>query len=238
MRPVRRNSSPRGDDLGSYRQAYPELVSRLGPYCNYCERKLPTSLAVEHIRPKGLPQYADLEGRWENFLLACIDCNSTEGDKDVDPAAASLPDRDNTFIYSENGSVVPAAGPAFRSATAPLELTGLNKPVSTIHDANGRLVVLDRVSQRAQAWQIAMSSKDDIDTETASVGLRRSTTRTAVAEGFFSIWMTVFAGDPDMRNRPIHAFPGIHASGCFDPITFVPIFPAPNPDGLPHGGKL
>ncbi len=247
MRPVRRNSSPWSHDLGSYRQAYPELVSRLGLYCSYCERQMPTSLAVEHIQPKGLPKYADLKGRWENFLLACNNCNSNKGDTDVNLATTCLPDRDNTylaFIYSENGSIAPAVGDAYQSANAILELTGLSRPVSTVHDANGRLVALDRVSQRSEVWKIALSSKEDLnrattsDGETTNDALRRSTTRTAVAGGFFSIWMTVFADDPDMRNRLIDAFPGTRESGCFDRDTAAAVSPAPNPDGLPHGGKL
>ncbi|MFT3776257.1 MAG: hypothetical protein QM820_63745 [Minicystis sp.] len=49
--------------------------------------------------------------------------------------------------------------------------------------------------------------------------------------------MTVFQGDADMRNRIIDAFAGTRASGCFDPATTEPRSPAPNPDGLAHGGK-
>ncbi|HRE91997.1 MAG TPA: hypothetical protein PK095_22970 [Myxococcota bacterium] len=41
-----------------------------------------------------------------------------------------------------------------------------------------------------------------------------------------------------MRQRLVAAFPGTAASGCFDPVTTNPVQPAPNPDGLPDGGKL
>ncbi|MEM8995751.1 MAG: HNH endonuclease [Acidobacteriota bacterium] len=96
MRPVRRDRSPliavedsdgpadggapEVVDFEDYADAKADLVSRLGLFCSYCERAINTNLAVEHIQPKkgdfGRP---DLAGRWENFLLACVNCNSTKG---------------------------------------------------------------------------------------------------------------------------------------------------------------
>lgn len=72
MRPIERGPSPRATDFDDYRDAFPELASRLGSYCSFCERRIPTNLAVEHIQPKALPAYAALVGRWDNFLLACV----------------------------------------------------------------------------------------------------------------------------------------------------------------------
>ncbi len=63
MRPIRRGASPRPGDFANYRDALPDLVSRLGRYCSYCERLIPVQLAVEHIQPKGLPAYQALIGR-------------------------------------------------------------------------------------------------------------------------------------------------------------------------------
>lgn len=70
-------------DFADYDDAKPFLLARLGPFCSYCERRIPTNLAVEHIQPKGVPKYAPLEKTWDNFLLACVNCNSTKGDDDV-----------------------------------------------------------------------------------------------------------------------------------------------------------
>jgi uncharacterized protein (TIGR02646 family) len=243
MRPVRRDSSPQHGDFGDYRDAFVELVSRLGSYCSYCERRIPTQLAVEHIQPKGLAAYSALEGRWENFLLACVNCNSTKGDKDVVLADVLLPDRDNTFVafrYMEDGRItVDGALPhtAAAQARATLTLVGLDKRISAALDANGKLVEIDRVSQRMQAWLLAKSSKDDLDADSGSLGLRRQIARTAVVNGFFSIWMAVFADDADMRHRLIDGFAGTRPSCCFDPARAAPTRPAPNPDGLAHGGK-
>jgi len=57
MRPIRRGASPRPGDFSNYRESLPDLVSRLGRYCSYCELLIPVQLAVEHIQPKGLPAY-------------------------------------------------------------------------------------------------------------------------------------------------------------------------------------
>ena len=108
MRPVRRGAAPQQAPFNDYRQAFRPLVERLGAYCSYCEREIPTMLAVEHIQPKGRAHYAHLKETWENFLLACVNCNSPKGDKDVDPADIYLPDRNNTFVafvYKPDGTV-------------------------------------------------------------------------------------------------------------------------------------
>ncbi|MFZ4698895.1 MAG: hypothetical protein ACOYMG_02485, partial [Candidatus Methylumidiphilus sp.] len=67
--------------------------------------------------------------------------------------------------------------------------------------------------------------------------IRKGVVRTALASGFFSIWMTVFHDDTNMLNRLIDAFPGTRGSGCFD-ANGKPISPAPNPDLMPDGGKI
>jgi uncharacterized protein (TIGR02646 family) len=242
MRPVRRGPSPRQEDFLRYEDAKIDLVARMGPFCSYCERFIATGLEVEHIQPKGLPQYLGLIGRWENFLLACKNCNTTKGHKDVGLADILLPDRDNTFaafVYSADGQV--NANPALKvtrrtQARATLSLTGLDKAVIDTLDQNGKLVALDRVSQRMEAWSIAEVSRDDIMSDPESQPLRRATVRTALASGFFSIWMTVFAADLNMRMRFIGAFAGTRESRCFDETTSNPVV-APNPDGLLFGGK-
>lgn len=243
MRPVRRGTSPRDDDFDDFGNAFPFLVSRLGSYCSYCERKIMTNLAVEHIQPKSLPKYAKLIGCWENFLLACVNCNSTKGKKDVDLTQVLLPDRDNTFLafkYSADGSVRPAEGlPASvkQMAANVLSLTGLDKRPSQVFDENGKMVAIERMSQRMEAWLLADEAKSDVDANPGNDAVRRGAVRAARESGFFSIWMTVFGDDIDIRRRLIEAFNGTGSSACFDEITTLPLSPAPNPDGLPHGGK-
>ncbi|MDD2738980.1 MAG: hypothetical protein PHR94_08600 [Methylomonas lenta] len=244
MRPVRRGVSPQTLDYVDYQDAKPDLVARLGPYCSFCERPVLTQLAVEHVQPKGLPQYAHLIGRWNNFLLACVNCNSTKKDKNVVLADVLLPDRDNTwaaFHYLSDGSIEPSAQAAACGLQAiandTLKLTGLDKAAANTVDENGKRVALDRMSQRMEAWLAAEESKSDLQNNPDNVMLRSYVVKLAQKTGFFSIWMTVFAGDNDMKSRLIDAFSGTGASGCFD-ANGATISPAPNPDQLAEGGKI
>ncbi|NJD08493.1 MAG: HNH endonuclease [Methylococcaceae bacterium] len=244
MRPVRRGPSPVTKDFDDYTKALPDLIARIGRYCSYCERPILTQLAVEHIQPKSLPHYEHLRGRWENFLLSCVNCNSTKKDKDVQLSAILLPDRDNTFAaftYRADGSIVPAAGladPVKQQAQDTLALTGLEKRPADALDENGKRVAIDRVSRRMEVWAITEDVRADLLADTDNAALQRAAIRTAQASGFFSIWMKVFEGEPAMRNRLIDAFGGTRASGCFDAATGASVSPAPNPDGLPDGGKI
>ena len=224
MRPIERRPSPRTSDFPDYTDAAAELKSRLGQYCSFCERRIPTNLAVEHIQPKGLPQYAGLIGRWDNFLLACVNCNSTKGDKDVVLTDMMLPDRDNTgaaYEYRADG-VVQAAGllkttAQTKQAEATLALCGLDKGPSTVRDSNGQFVTIDRYRQRMEVWEIARESLNDLAAN-PTPQMRRQIVKTALASGFFSIWMTVFAADPVMRGEFIAAFEGT-ATSCYDATT-------------------
>ncbi|MBR7784032.1 HNH endonuclease [Undibacterium luofuense] len=245
MRPVRRGVSPQRSDFSNYVDAKPELVSRLGSYCSYCERRVNTNLAVEHIQPKGLAASKALIGTWSNFLLACVNCNATKKDKPVVLANLFLPDRDNTsaaFVYSEDGKIALSSTltlPVDQDrASDLLALVGLDKKISELTDANDKQIALDRVSQRMEVWGIASMFKDQIVREPNNNALRDCVVQLALAHGFFSVWMTVFLGDIDMRKRFIEAFPGTAESGCFDPTTTNLVFPAPNRDHLRDGSKL
>jgi len=245
MRPVCRGPSPQAGDFDPYDAAKPYLIARLGSYCSYCERRVVTQLAVEHIQPKkGTHGHPHLIGCWHNYLLACVNCNSAKGDKQVVLADLLLPDRDNTFAaftYLPDGTVQPAAvlaQPLIELAKGTLALTGLDKPIQEAMDENGKLVAIDRVSQRMEAWAIAEEVKADVDAQPDNGAIRRGAVNTARGYGFFSIWMTVFGNDADMRHRLIDAFEGTRDSGCFDAETWEPISPAPNPDQLSDGRKL
>ena len=145
MRPVTRGTSPWPADFDDYRKAFPFLQSRLGPYCSYCERRMPTLLAVEHIQPKGRPEYAHLIGRWDNYLLGCVNCNSAKRDRDIRLEGVLVPDRDDTsvaFEYRDDGSVVPSPNlsPAVTPlAEALLSLCGLDRAPANLTDENDQL---------------------------------------------------------------------------------------------------
>lgn len=212
------------------------LLARLGPYCSYCERRIPTNLAVEHIQPKDSHRYPELEGRWNNYLLACVNCNSTKGDKDVRPENFYLPDRDNTlaaFQYLPDGVISPRI-PGDTTAVDTLTLTGLDKEVREVFDDNGKLVAADRIGQRMEAWLKAVRSKDRLQ-RNPSQELIDCVVELAQSEGFFSVWMTVFEDMPAMRQHFINGFASTSPS-CFDSNTALM---SPRPDnGLAGAGKV
>lgn len=245
MRPVGKGVSPVSGDFKKYEDAKPDLVSRLGLYCSYCERKITTLLAVEHIEPKELKP--ELEKRWSNFLLACINCNSCKGHKPVDLSKVLLPDRDNTFaafVYLDDGSIGIAEHLSASQrdlAKETLSLVGLDKPLQENLDANQELVALDRVSQRMQTVMLAqtlLNCLHEVSGESVASVVRSMIVGHALDNGHFSIWMRVFDNEPDMKIRFIRAFKGTEASGCFDMNTGAVLTPAPNPDQLNSGGKV
>lgn len=255
MRPVRRRASPQSSDYSDYRDAKVNLVSRISSgtingehavaYCSYCERVVTTNLAVEHIEPKGGDfGKPELKGRWENFLLSCVNCNSTKKDKPVDLSKLFFPDRDNTFAafsYQADGKILPSSSLTSDQqliAQNTLELTGLEKKIAVSLDENGKQIAFERVSQRMHVWGCAeLSLKRYLSSPTNTV-LQDSIIDNMVLSGYFSVWMTVFKNHPEMKHRFIDAISGTRESGCFDPSTSASISPHPNRDGLQDGGKI
>lgn len=251
MRPVRRNNSPIAQDYSNYKDAKTDLVSRIGSgwnnglhlasYCSYCERPISTNLAVEHIEPKDGPYGQPLlMGRWNNFLLACVNCNSTKKDKQVIFNDLYFPDRDNTFYafeYLADGNIQPL-NPADQIATDTLKLTGLDKAQRQTLDIQGRMIAEDRSSQRMEIWKQAEICLQSYITNLGNSAVRDLIVSNAISSGFFSIWMTVFCGVTEMLIRFVEAFSGTRDSGCFDLATAQTVTPAPNPDQLQGGGKI
>ena len=237
MRPINRGNSPQTTDFSDYRDAFSPLVGRIGPYCSFCERNIRTNLAVEHIQPKDKGLYPELKGAWDNYLLACVNCNSTKGHKDVHPENFYLPDRDNTlaaFEYLADG-VITSRNIGDAVAACTLKLTGLDKEVRQAFDENGKLIATDRISQRMEAWLKAKRSKDRLRSN-PSPELIESIVELALSEGFFSVWLTVFKDMPDMRRKLIDGFPGT-SEDCFHPVTTELVSPRPA-NGLANGGKI
>ncbi len=83
MRPVKRQTLNRHGILGLSDSPYGMyrglLLSDLGSYCSYCEIVLTHSVEVEHKVAKGA--IATWDNLWDNFLLACKNCNASKGDK-------------------------------------------------------------------------------------------------------------------------------------------------------------
>jgi len=256
LRPVRRGDSPTGaENYLTYQSAKPDLIDKISSgwcnrgrnissYCSYCERKIDTNLAVEHIKPKdGEFGHPDLELRWNNFLLACVNCNSTKGAKEVLFHNLFLPDRDNTFYafkYRADGIVEArdTLSPIHKTiANNTLKLLGLDKETREIFSATGNLIAQDRGSQRLEVWGIAESSLDDYLDDLKNQIVKESIIKIMLLSGFFSIWMTVFENYAEMKNLFINALHGTRESGCFDDEANM-ITPHPNEDELEFGGKI
>ena len=211
MRPVDRGAAPA--TYADYTEAGPDLRARLGDYCSYCERQIETNLAVEHVQPKSVEQ--DLIADWDNFLLACTNCNSIKGHTRIQLVDYFWPDADNTlraFEYVPGGMIEPHPGlrPEMAlKAVKTLTLTGLDR-----YPGNGGLepTTADlRWLRRQQAWARAERCCDILAGHD-TVEIRELIVEIALGRGAFSIWWTVFAGDVDMRRRLRLAFAGTHGA--------------------------
>ena len=199
-----------------YRNAKKALLANLGNYCSYCENAYlyDRDLHIEHVQPKGLVKYAELEFQWNNFLLSCATCNGNglKGSKDVVLTEIHLPHRNNTFlslIYKDGGVVTvnPALnGISFTHATNLINLLGLDRSPKNSSQGDTRW------RKRQSDWNKAklflgryLAGRTDVETilELVKTG------------GGWSIWFTVFKGQDEVLSRLISDFPGTCAA-CFD----------------------
>lgn len=235
MRPINRGNSPQV--FTDYKDAKPFLADQLGTYCSFCERRIPTNLAVEHILPKDPALgYAHLRNDWNNFLLACVNCNSSKGTTVLTFPDYILPDRDNSFVsfeYLDNGDVE-ARGNVNTEAMAQntLDLVSLNKCEHPSWNEKLLFSALERAGQRVQAWGSAKEVRKYYDDGKANAEV---IAMLAGASGFFSIWMKAFENRPEVRRGIIEAFGGT-AQDCFDANT-SPVTPRPA-NGLTNCGKV
>jgi len=234
MRPIIRGDIPK-DKSGKpkvfqrYQEARFDLTIRLGQYCSYCEIFVPAALEVEHIQPKkGRYARPDLKLAWVNFLLACKNCNATKSDKRVDDQLQEhyWPQQDNTFRafkYLAGGIVIvnPELSNAEKErAQRTIELTGLDKmPILEIKASDWRW------QNRRVTWDKAQRALRHLQRHDTPQ-MREQIVDTAMASGFWSVWMTVFERDSDMLRRFIQIFPRTCRS-CFDEHSK----PVPRPGG-------
>jgi len=216
MRPITRGVRPT-ISFSHYRDAFPALKTNLGAYCSYCERRLPTNLAVEHVQPKSLHKSLELE--WDNFLLACCNCNSSKGDTDVVLNNYIWPDSSNTLraIDYSSGLVqnsLNLTDPARSLVDALIILVGLDKDPGHPEKERKPDFSDQRWKDRLDTLDKARKCKARLDA-CDSVELRETIVESAQGWGSFSIWFEVFKHDVDMCSRLIQAFPGT-AQDCFD----------------------
>jgi uncharacterized protein (TIGR02646 family) len=209
MRPVNRGVSPY-ENFSHYRDAAQSLIGRLGSYCSYCERHIETHLAVEHVSPKSVDP--DREKDWDNFLLGCINCNSSKGMTSINASDYFWPDLDNTLkIFSYLNAVVASApGLSFEQqqrADSLIRLVGLDRHPGNLDKTRRPSASDRRWIFRKDIWGIAQQARQRLCQKDSSE-LREQVVETALGRGGFGIWFTVFADDEDMCQRLVSAFPG------------------------------
>jgi len=220
LRPVEKGIGP-DDGFTEFANARGLLITRIGEYCSFCEMHCDHDLAVEHKLPKNYQHNKHLELEWTNFLLACRNCNSTKGTKDIKLNELMWPDTNNTFyafVYGPDAMI--RVNPALNDgqklmARSLLELVGVSRKL----EMDSRLRVDPKLKDRRwmnreEAWRLAVDAYSDLQTSD-TVSLRKYIIRLAQAKGFWSVWMTVFASDKQMAAELIRGFPGTSTS-CFD----------------------
>lgn len=215
MRPIERGPAPRV--YTEYGDAIDDLVGRLGRYCTYCERRLPVSLAVEHMSPKD--HHPDRELDWDNFLLGCTNCNSTKSNKDVSDDATLWPDRDNTLLavtYARGGFVTISEGVNDADLRARikvlLDLVGLDRHAARVPRPTDKD---KRWQQREELWAVAEETLGSYEALKRSPVALSLIVTAALGYGFLSVWLTVFDAYPEVRLALLDAFPGT-AKDSFD----------------------
>lgn len=223
MRPI--NKGQNRGTFNPYNDAQQPLIAHLGEFCSYCERLIPCGIHVEHKLPKD--KYPALKYKWKNFLLACVNCNSSKGSALINLCDYLWPDSDNTFrafTYESEGKVTPSSGftnDLDKKIEDTWKLFGLNKhPDPTVEGFVKPSDKDRRWLHRKQEWETAIKNKDKLlNNDTSDV--REILIERATAKGMFSIWFTVFSDDTDMKRRLISAFSNTDNSS-FD-ATYTPI---------------
>jgi uncharacterized protein (TIGR02646 family) len=228
MRPVIKSALPkekgRPKSYKPHTKANNDLEANLGPYCSYCE-VFSSDLEIEHIISQD--QDDTLAHDWDNFLLACGKCNGKGGksNKNVDFTTMHFPHLNNTFLsfsYKEGGliTVNPAlTGISRTHAENMLNLIGLDKypgnPKYPKRNQND-----SRWKHRRIAWEWAMKYLPEYE---AGQKTAQQIVDFATQKGFFSVWYTVFANHPAVKQLLIRSFAGT-ATNCFDTTnSFQPV---------------
>lgn len=217
MRSVDKGEAPK-PDYNPYQTAKRDLVNAIGDYCSYCERKIEHMGAVEHVQPKSA--VLALATKWDNYLLGCVNCNSTKGSKVIDDTNITdyvFPDKNDTFALVEYDLVTclprPAAGlsPDMKAKVENLiSLTGLDKPqphVGTLEymkmsdvRAEKRLLAAQQAEQYKLLYQSVLPEQKEV-----TLNLIMDIVK---GIGFWSQWMHVMKDVPELAEALWNVLPG------------------------------
>jgi hypothetical protein len=231
-------------EVNPWGNAKQDLVNELGSYCSFCEKyNSRSALHVEHMYGKGCKDqagnliYNNLKFRWDNFLLACVNCNGVKGNKDIAALNPFMPHEDNLLYFLEviNGGLIQikrgTTGNDLDRTQAFVDLIGLDRVPNHPQYSNkddrwdNRLTVFDKATRQRAKYT---NANPTTDLETIVDVARTS--------GHFSVWYYIFAGVDDVLDALINGitiagthvvpFPGIHAPS-FDPANHFATLPRP-----------
>lgn len=216
MRPVSKGNKEK--EYKSYQDAKRDLFESIGSYCSYCEREISHLGAVEHVQPKS--NHGDKECSWDNFLLGCVNCNSTKGSTDIDDSNISdyvWPDKDDTYHLISYDPVTLIPSPAENlpedvktKVQNLIKLVGLNKAQAKEGTLDYQRASDLRVEKRKEVKEIADRIKEDYlglneQSKPSFINVLRSLVQ---SKGYWSIWMHTFEDIPEIRKMLLDAMPG------------------------------
>lgn len=218
MRPVDKDAQPlRADGTIITFTEYPRtrryLIDSIGEYCSYCERNIPTSLAVEHVRPKTHNPHLELV--WSNLLLACTNCNSTKGHTNVVLTDYFWPDSDNTFekfTYDLSGLV--KVNPMLNAVDATkaqntISLVGLDRRQPKVGTKSWEEASDRRHEHRLNAYVEANNYAANYNNASVEDRAKFLPFLIDIAKkGFWSIWMHAFRDFPEVQRELVNNFKG------------------------------
>jgi len=222
MRPVDKGDSPY-EKIDKYQDALPYLEEKIGLYCSYCEMPIRHVPEVEHVVSKS--NGGELTA-WENLNLGCKYCNSRKSSKTTPDNKNDYlwPDEDNTaiaYLYTNGFPMVnkdvlnklDTTGMYFQKAQNTYDLVELGK-IPGIGDKDRRFAERNATYYKARRslenWQHVKDAPEQFRND-----MKDQIIMTATADGFFSVWMTVFSDEPQILLALIDRFPGTRRE-CYD----------------------
>lgn len=219
MRPVDKGESPY-ETISDYHDAEPFLNDRIGRYCSYCEIPIYHVPEIDHKEGK----YSGGElTKWGNLLYSCKYCNTRKsqkikfGEKDK----WIWPDEDNTFIAYTYENGYPKVNEKLLKESVPEVL----ERAWSLYDGVDLGFVPQKVTDKDKRWAkrmevygIAEECKnvwDKLKTTEYRETQINSIITLAKQVGFFSVWMSIFEQEKEIKLQLLQNFPGT-AQECFD----------------------
>ena len=221
MRPEDKGESPY-KEIKEYQEALPYLEKKIGLYCSYCEMPINHVPEVEHMISK---KHGGDKTAWSNLLLGCKYCNSRKSAKTTPQNAEDYlwPDAANTAIAFSYTNGIPKVNAEVLNELDP---TGsLCEKAQNTYDMvelgnepdlqpGGKKQDKDRrfLNRNLSYNKALISLKNWNHVKDASEcyqnAMKEQIIMTATADGFFSVWMMVFADEPEICLALLERYPG------------------------------